>query len=188
MAPSFQASVALGPPEGTSSDVAVQGPHLRTTRRSKSATCLMPHPRSPMGQPPETTRRKKGAAPTSDNAQRGKRGCGVPRCAGTGSCVRQSRRHRQAHSTPPLSLGEGQPNTVGEMDLGISQPQKTGFQPLSGGVFAQRAHSASYGVYAGNSPENLPPLEACMSNSKLRNSNVSCSQNYPMSKTMQCRQ
>ena len=58
-----------------------------------------------------------------------------------------------------------------------------------GGVFAQRAHSASYyGVYPGNSPENLPPLEACMSNSKVRNSNVSCSQNYPMSKTMQCRQ
>ena len=60
---------------------------------------------------------------------------------------------------------------------------------LIGGVFAQRAHSASYyGVYPGNSPENLPPLEACMSNSKVRNSNVSCSQNYPMSKTMQCRQ
>ena len=58
-----------------------------------------------------------------------------------------------------------------------------------GGVFAQRAHSASYyGVYPGNSPENLPPLEACMSNSKVRNSNVSCSENYPMSKTMQCRQ
>ena len=38
----------------------------------------------------------------------------------------------------------------------------------SGGVFAQRAHSASYyGVYPGNSPENLPPLEACMSNSKV---------------------
>ena len=38
---------------------------------------------------------------------------------------------------------------------------------------AQRVHSASYyGVYPGNSPENLPPLEACMSNSKLRNSNV----------------
>ena len=54
---------------------------------------------------------------------------------------------------------------------------------------AQRAHSASYyGVYPGTSPENLPPLEACTSNSKLRNSNVSCSQNYPMSKTMQCRQ
>ena len=54
---------------------------------------------------------------------------------------------------------------------------------------AQRVHSASYyGVYPGNSPENLPPLEACVSNSKLRNSNVSCSQNYPMSKTMQCRQ
>ena len=52
------------------------------------------------------------------------------------------------------------------------------------GVLAQRAHIASYyGVYPGNSPENLPPLEACMSNSKLRNSNVSCSQNYPLSKT-----
>ena len=49
---------------------------------------------------------------------------------------------------------------------------------------AQRAHSASYyGVYPGNSPENLPPLEACMSNSKLRNSNVLCSRNYPTSKT-----
>ena len=37
-----------------------------------------------------------------------------------------------------------------------------------GGVFAQRAHSASYyGVYPGNSPKNLPPLEACMSNSKV---------------------
>ena len=58
-----------------------------------------------------------------------------------------------------------------------------------GGVFAHIAHNASYyGVYPGNSPENLPPLEACMSNSKVRHSNVSCSQNYPMSKTMQCRQ
>ena len=37
-------------------------------------------------------------------------------------------------------------------------------QSLLGGVFAQRAHSASYyGVYPGNSPDNLPPLEACMS-------------------------
>ena len=62
-------------------------------------------------------------------------------------------------------------------------------QCFYGGVFAQRAHSASYyGVYPGNSPENLPPLEACMSNSKVRNSNGSCSENYPMSKTMQCRQ
>ena len=44
-----------------------------------------------------------------------------------------------------------------------------------GGVFAQRALSASYyGVYPSNSPKNLPPLEACMSNSKVRNSNVSC--------------
>ena len=33
---------------------------------------------------------------------------------------------------------------------------------------AQRVHSTSYyGVYPGNSPENLPPLEACMSNSKV---------------------
>ena len=41
-------------------------------------------------------------------------------------------------------------------------------EAIFGGVFAQRAHSASYcGVYPGTSPENLPPLEACMSNSKV---------------------
>ena len=42
----------------------------------------------------------------------------------------------------------------------------------SGGVFAQRGHSARahsanyYGVYPGNTPENHPPTEACMINSK----------------------
>ena len=37
----------------------------------------------------------------------------------------------------------------------------------TGGVFAQRTHSANYyGVYPGNTPENHPPTEACMINSK----------------------
>ena len=36
-----------------------------------------------------------------------------------------------------------------------------------GGVFAQRGHSANcYAVYPGNIPENHPPTEACMINSK----------------------
>ena len=39
---------------------------------------------------------------------------------------------------------------------------------LYGGVFAQRAHSAHsasyYGVYPGNSPENLPPLSNVQNN------------------------
>ena len=43
-----------------------------------------------------------------------------------------------------------------------------------GGVFAQRGHSANYCVaYPGNTPENHPPTEACMINSKqhgVRNS------------------
>ena len=35
------------------------------------------------------------------------------------------------------------------------------------GVFAQRVHSANYyTVYPGNTPENHPPTEACMLNSK----------------------
>ena len=43
----------------------------------------------------------------------------------------------------------------------------------TGGVFAQRAHSANYyGDYPGNNPENHPPAESCTINSKLKNSNI----------------
>ena len=36
-----------------------------------------------------------------------------------------------------------------------------------GGVFTQRAHSTNYYVvYPGNTPENHPPAEGCMMNSK----------------------
>ena len=39
----------------------------------------------------------------------------------------------------------------------------------TGGVFAQRAHSANYyGDYPGNNPENHPPAESCTINSKLK--------------------
>ena len=48
-----------------------------------------------------------------------------------------------------------------------------GVQHLSGcgcSTLGAFSHSASYyGVYPGNSPKNLPPLEACMGNSELRN-------------------
>ena len=38
---------------------------------------------------------------------------------------------------------------------------------IFGGVFAQRGHSANYYVvYPGNTPENHPPTEGCMINSK----------------------
>ena len=38
---------------------------------------------------------------------------------------------------------------------------------VSGGIFAQRGHSANYCiVYPGNTPENHPPTEACMIHSK----------------------
>ena len=43
----------------------------------------------------------------------------------------------------------------------------------TGGVFAQRGHSANYySDYQGNSPENHPPAESCTINSKLKNSNT----------------
>ena len=48
----------------------------------------------------------------------------------------------------------------------FSSEPKGAFSHSARTARAQRAHSASYyGVYPGNSPENLPPLEACMSNS-----------------------
>ena len=46
--------------------------------------------------------------------------------------------------------------------------------PIDFGVFAQHAHSANcYVVYPRNTPDNQPPIEACMINSKqhgMRNS------------------
>ena len=46
--------------------------------------------------------------------------------------------------------------------------------PIDFGVFAQHSHSANcYVVYPRNTPDNHPPIEACMINSKqhgMRNS------------------
>ena len=54
----------------------------------------------------------------------------------------------------------------GHCDTAASQPPAEEI-PVIGGVFTQRGHSANYYVvYPGNTPENHPPAEGCMINSK----------------------
>ena len=55
----------------------------------------------------------------------------------------------------------------------VTRNRKSGSFGQSNGAFWQSAHSANYCVYSGNTPENHPPTEACMVNSKqhgVRNS------------------
>ena len=55
----------------------------------------------------------------------------------------------------------------------ISISKHAGLTYDIGGVFAQRAHSATYyDDYPGNNPENHAPAESCTINSNLKNSNI----------------
>ena len=58
-----------------------------------------------------------------------------------------------------------------------------------GGVFAQCAHSTNYySIYPGNTPENHPPTEVCMINSKTVSFRRLVFSTLHSSKNMYCNQ
>ena len=73
--------------------------------------------------------------------------------------------HYHPHTTTPIIPTQLPAAYTGDAQ---SEPNTSNPTILSlGGVFAQRAHSAtSYVVYPGNTPENHPLTETCMINSK----------------------